>query len=228
VVGAAGTATFTANIASLGLTLTPTVHLGNSLPAPPPPLATFTTVSQGTQIAFAKPFEDWQYHSYAYSAAVQNAISEAIGVDVQDVLLGVPLPGSNNGTKLPFKIVSAFVEPTTSDYVVDDKIPIAFKALFNHTCLDAAEELIRNNNTLAGCICDNNSATAQNLDHYHCNGVPQYNYPTGAVINNGFVTAKFDPAGPKLIGLLHRYGLSVNNAYYYDKVCLCGFVFLEC
>ena len=232
VVGAAGTASFTANIASLGLTLTPTVHLGNSLPAPPPPLATFTTVSQGTQIAFAKPFADWQYGAYAYNAAVQSAIAEAVGCDVQDVWIYQNSLATGGGTIITFDITAANAVSDTANTFPVAHNTVLFASLFNHTCLDPAGENNINFNGLAGCLCNNNSPDAVAADFNGCGGQPPKAvapYAVGQTYNDGFLTATFDRAGPKLLGLLKKYGLTfANEAFFFDQVrfglvlpCLC-------
>ncbi len=220
-VGAAGLATFTNNIEAMGMTLTPTVHSGNSLPAPPPPLATFSTVSQGTQIAFDKNFADWQYSAYAYNAAVQSAIAEAVGVDTQDVWIYQNSLAEHGGTVVTFDLTSSnAISDTTDAYHVAHNT-VTFAALFNHVCLDANGENSVNFNGVGGCICNNNSDEAKSLSFGGCNGAapkPNYTIGPGSVINNGFATATYDRAGPKLLSLLQKYGLTfATDAYYYDQ-----------
>jgi len=115
-----------------GLPIT-TVMQGNTLLAPPPPLAQFKAQVQGQQIAFDILFPTWLARTYAFSPAVESAIAEALGLNIADVWVTEVRSGISGGSVVSFDIVmpSSSSEVSLSDPTRELPTPLVrFAALF--------------------------------------------------------------------------------------------------
>ncbi len=81
--------------------------LGDTLPAPPPPVGTFQVLTQGQTIAFDVNQAEWQTVAFAYNAALQAALAEVLKVDVNQIWIFQNAAGINGGTVVGFDVTSA-------------------------------------------------------------------------------------------------------------------------
>ena len=81
--------------------------VGDVLPAPPPPVGTFTVNFQGAHIALDISFATYQTFAFSYNGAVAMAVSKLLNVIVDDVWVYENVPGIRGGTVVGFDVTSA-------------------------------------------------------------------------------------------------------------------------
>jgi len=165
------------------------VTYGNALPAPPPPLGTFSVLSQGSTIAFNVPFSTWQSNAYAYNGALSAALAKVLDIPVNVIWVYQVAASANGlGSVVTFDIAAAEqASDSSAGAIYAPHFTVAFAGLFTHTCT---------------------------VDDVAAGMGPCAMKQAGQSVVNGFATLSGDGASPALLAALLEQGLPVTNAFY--------------